>query len=547
MEFGDGRHGARLPSGTENVTARYRIGGGRAGNVAAGRISQVVSRPLGVSGVTNPLAASGGADADGPAEMRQAIPLRLAAFDRLVSVRDYQSFARAFAGVGKAVASRCLDGNRPVLHVTVAAADDAPLDPSSPLLAALGTALRQYGDPTMPVRVEPCDRVRLVLVLGVRTVPGQLPEKVERRVREALADRLGFSGAYLGQPVYRSAVVAAAHAVPGVDFVHVDAFGGVSESADADDVVRFAEHPSVVSCVPALPIGLRTVRAPSLSDGTAGTRPPEAGHRRRCLAGPDGPARPRGRRGPEGAGRRGRAAPGPAPRPAGPVGPGRARDPDPAEDSMTPDELYSLLPAVHRRRDAEQGGPLRALLTIVAEQAAVVEEDIERLYDNWFIETCDDWVVPYIGDLVGYEILPGFAAALSDDTSRAVGLPAAAVPRRDVADTVVNRRRKGTLALLEDLASNVAGWPARVVEYRRLLCVTQPVRRYTSDGHDARRRSARGGLVDVRRAGTLDRLGGPFDELARTVEVPRAGPPAAPAGTASSPSACTCGGCARTP
>ncbi|GGT55839.1 hypothetical protein GCM10010207_64870 [Streptomyces atratus] len=275
VEFGDGRHGARLPSGTENVTARYRIGGGRAGNVAAGRISQVVSRPLGVSGVTNPLAASGGADADGPAEMRQAIPLRLAAFDRLVSVRDYQSFARAFAGVGKAVASRCLDGNRPVLHVTVAAADDAPLAPSSPLLAALGTALRQYGDPTMPVRVEPCDRVRLVLVLGVRTVPGHLPEKVERQVREALADRLGFSGAHLGQPVYLSAVVAAAHAVPGVDFVHVDAFGGVSESADADDVVRFAEHPSVVSCVPALPAGLRTVRAPSLSGGTAGTRPPE--------------------------------------------------------------------------------------------------------------------------------------------------------------------------------------------------------------------------------------------------------------------------------
>lgn len=190
---------------------------------------------------------------------------------------------------------------------------------------------------------------------------------------------------------------------------------------------------------------------------------------------------------------------------------------------MTPDELYALLPAVHRRRDAEHGGPLRALLTVVAEQAAVVQEDIERLYDNWFIETCDDWVVPYIGDLVGYEILPGIAAALSDDTSQANGLPAAAVPRRDVADTVANRRRKGTLALLEDLASGVAGWPARVIEYRRLLCVTQPVRRYSSDGRNARRRSARGGLVDVRQAGALDRLGGPFDEFARTVEVPRAG------------------------
>ncbi|MET8967151.1 hypothetical protein [Streptomyces hydrogenans] len=190
---------------------------------------------------------------------------------------------------------------------------------------------------------------------------------------------------------------------------------------------------------------------------------------------------------------------------------------------MTPDELYALLPAVHRRRDAEEGGPLRALLTIVAEQAAVLQEDIERLYDDWFIETCDDWVVPYIGDLVGYEVLPGIVAALSDDTSRGTGLPAAAVPRRDVADTVVNRRRKGTLALLEDLASAVAGWPARVVEHRRLLCVTQPVRRRASETGSGRPGPARGGLVDVRRPAALDRLGGPFDDFARTVEVPRAG------------------------
>ncbi|MFJ3613458.1 hypothetical protein [Streptomyces hydrogenans] len=190
---------------------------------------------------------------------------------------------------------------------------------------------------------------------------------------------------------------------------------------------------------------------------------------------------------------------------------------------MTPDELYALLPAVHRRRDAEEGGPLRALLTIVAEQAAVLQEDIEQLYDDWFIETCDDWVVPYIGDLVGYDLLPGIAAALSDDTSRGTGLPAAAVPRRDIADTVVNRRRKGTLALLEDLASAVAGWPARVVEHRRLLCVTQPVRRRTSETGSGRPGPARGGLVDVRRPAALDRLGGPFDDFARTLEVPRAG------------------------
>ncbi|MFB7825074.1 putative baseplate assembly protein [Streptomyces hydrogenans] len=267
VQFGDGRQGARLPTGTENVTARYRVGGGRAGNAPAGRINQVVSRPLGVSGVTNPLPATGGADADGPTELRRAIPLRQAALDRLVSVQDFQSFARAFAGVGKAVARRCVDDGRPVLHVTVAAADDAPLDASSPLLTALRTALRRYGDPALPVRVEPCERVRLVIVMGVRTAPGHLPEKVERRVREALADRLGFAGAHLGRPVYLSAVVAAAHTVPGVDFVDVDAFGGVPEGADAASVVRFAEHPSVVACVPALPAGPRLVRAPVPSGG----------------------------------------------------------------------------------------------------------------------------------------------------------------------------------------------------------------------------------------------------------------------------------------
>ncbi|MFI1829776.1 putative baseplate assembly protein [Streptomyces sp. NPDC020412] len=264
VEFGDGVRGARLPSGIENVTARYRVGGGgRAGNVAAGRISQVVSRPPGVSRVSNPLPATGGADADGPDQLRRAISLRLAAFDRLVSVRDYESFTLAFAGVDKAAALRCLDGGHPVLHVTLAAADDAPLNATSALLVGLRAALRRYGDPALPVRVEPCERVRLVVVLGVRTAPGHLPEQVERRVRAALLARLGFAGAQLAQPVYLSAVVAAAHSVTGVDFVRVDAFDGVREGADPDGVARIVARSSVVSCVPALPAGPRAGRRPA--------------------------------------------------------------------------------------------------------------------------------------------------------------------------------------------------------------------------------------------------------------------------------------------
>jgi hypothetical protein len=161
--------------------------------------------------------------------------------------------------------------------------------------------------------------------------------------------------------------------------------------------------------------------------------------------------------------------------------------------------LYDLLPAVHRARDADAGGPLLALLGIVAEQVDVVEADIARLYDNWFIETCEDWVVPYIGDLIGYRPVPDAG-------------PAVIAPRREVAGTIGYRRRKGTLALLERLAADVGGWPAHAVEMFRLLAYAQ------ASNH---LRPGRGGTVDLRDGDALDRLDGPQDELAHTVDVRR--------------------------
>src|SRR5215467_9807943 len=121
------------------------------------------------------------------------------------------------------------------------------------------------------------------------------------------------------------------------------------------------------------------------------------------------------------------------------------------------DRLYNLFPAVHRMRDADQGEPLRALLAVIATQVNVLEDDIAGLYENWFIETCDDWVVPYIGQLVGYEpaVDPGLATDNLTPSGRARAR--AIFPRADVAHTVRNRRRKGTLALLELLASEAAG------------------------------------------------------------------------------------------
>src|SRR5438552_17031228 len=106
--------------------------------------------------------------------------------------------------------------------------------------------------------------------------------------------------------------------------------------------------------------------------------------------------------------------------------------------------LFDLLPVIYRERDAERGWPLRSLLGVIGREAAVVRDDIARMYDNWFIETCDDWVVPYIGALVGYRPVheagdPGASSAVGRDRRNTL-----LVPRREVINTIRLRRRKGT-------------------------------------------------------------------------------------------------------
>jgi len=184
--------------------------------------------------------------------------------------------------------------------------------------------------------------------------------------------------------------------------------------------------------------------------------------------------------------------------------------------SANPDRLYELMPVVYRMRDAEQGYPLRDVLRVLSRQANVLEQDIGRLYDNWFIETCDDWVVPYIGDLLGYSLLPE-AATLADEGAHAARLGRVLAPRADVANTIDARRRKGTLSLLEDLARDAAGWPARAVEFYRRLGWTQ---------HLDHQHPHRGGTADLRDPGVMQRIAwadGAFDPLAHSVDLRRLG------------------------
>lgn len=161
--------------------------------------------------------------------------------------------------------------------------------------------------------------------------------------------------------------------------------------------------------------------------------------------------------------------------------------------------LFELLPAVHRVRDAEAGNALEALLEVIQAEVEVVEADIEALYDNWFIETCDDWVVPYIADLLGVEgIVPVEGAGFSQ--------------RGVVANSIAYRRAKGTVAVLEQLAFDVTGWPARAVEFFQRLATTRSMNHERSGTSDL-------ATVPLRDAGVAELAGTPFSQAAHTLDV----------------------------
>ena len=179
--------------------------------------------------------------------------------------------------------------------------------------------------------------------------------------------------------------------------------------------------------------------------------------------------------------------------------------------STSPDRLYELLPALHRIADAEHGGRCGALLGLINRQADDIQVDLRQLWDDFFIETCQDWVIPYIGDLVGN--IP-----LHDLDVRAAAAPAESLftdltgpdTRGREPDPPPGRCRQddllpapqGTPPMLEELARDVTGWGAHVVEFFTLLDWNQHLEHLRLDCH---------GCPDLRRVDVGDRVGGPWD------------------------------------
>lgn len=174
--------------------------------------------------------------------------------------------------------------------------------------------------------------------------------------------------------------------------------------------------------------------------------------------------------------------------------------------SFDRDTLLSLLPRLYRIRDLEVAasnglahGPLTELLSLLSGPIAQVEEDLDQLYDDAFIETCAEWAVPYLGDLIGYRPLHGV-------------VPAVVSRRAEVAHTIAYRRRKGTATVLEQLARDVSGWPAHVVEFFQCLITTQYMNHTRPWIHAA---------PDLRRWEPLTHVGTAFDRIPRTIDVRR--------------------------
>ncbi|MCI0698640.1 putative baseplate assembly protein [candidate division KSB1 bacterium] len=255
VKFGNGEHGARLPTGVENISALYRIGIGEAGNVAAKQISLLAIKPLGVKEVINPMPATGGADREVLDQARRNAPIHLRALDRTVSVQDYADFARAFTGIGKAEAVRMSDGRRELVHLTIAGANDIPIDKTSDLYRNLLRSLHLFGDPNQPLQVDLRELKLIILSAGVKLHPDFEWEFVEPVIRSTLLDAFGFERRAMGKDVLLSEVISTMQAVDGVDYVDVDILNAVGdELIEKDNLETLEDKLSSAGAMHRIPI-----------------------------------------------------------------------------------------------------------------------------------------------------------------------------------------------------------------------------------------------------------------------------------------------------
>jgi predicted phage baseplate assembly protein len=233
VQFGDGVEGATLPTGQNNIIANYRVGIGAAGNVVAGAITTLVDRPVGVSGVTNPMPATGGQDAQSVDDIRANAPQSVLTLGRAVSITDYQNFAATFAGISKAYALWIPNGVNRGVFLTVAGANGASLT-GSQVLANLVNALRTFGNPQVAVYAQSFYETLFRLKAAIAYDPAYDRKAVDAAVMATLTSTYSFAARGFGEGVSSDEVAALIQGVAGVIAVNVSKLQVVATSAAGD-------------------------------------------------------------------------------------------------------------------------------------------------------------------------------------------------------------------------------------------------------------------------------------------------------------------------
>jgi hypothetical protein len=206
--FGDGVTGSRLPTGQQNVTAKYRRGIGLGGLVRANQLSLLLTRPLGLKAVNNPLPAAGAADPEKLESARRNATLTISTLGRIVSLDDYQDFAGAFAGISKSLASWTWSGQQRIVLLTVAGVNGASVLPTGTLYQKLLSAIHRYSEPFVTVLLYSYDPIFFRISGSITAKPEALISKVAAAVESALRSAFSFDARDFGQPVHLSEVIA---------------------------------------------------------------------------------------------------------------------------------------------------------------------------------------------------------------------------------------------------------------------------------------------------------------------------------------------------
>jgi hypothetical protein len=216
--------GGRLPTGVNNITAVYRVGSGLAGNLEAGRLTTVMTPVLGITAVANPVAADGGSDAETLEDMRASAPQSIRTLDRVVSLSDFEVFARRFRGIGKALATELHVGMRSVVLLTIATTELQSPVPGSATVEDLRSALAAISAPRRIVRIQGFTNLAARVTISLAADPAFRRADVEAAVRTALATAFSREARGFGEALHESAILAEAQKVKGVIAARIASF-----------------------------------------------------------------------------------------------------------------------------------------------------------------------------------------------------------------------------------------------------------------------------------------------------------------------------------